>query len=120
MAAPTFLESLQEAIKQGSILREILCGMTDLCSRIGDLERKRGRSSSSDRNTSERNIISTKRKLLENQSESDEDSDLEVSNEETHHIPDTKQPSTSNELDNILSDGELASEDESDDDILRS
>ena len=36
-----------------------------------------------------------------------------------HNIPDTQQPSTSKELDNILSDGELASEDESDDDILK-
>ena len=78
--------------------------MADLCSRVGDLERKRGWSSSCDSNTSERNI-SKKRKLLEN--ESDEDSDIEVSNEETHHIPDTQQPSTSKELDNILSDGEL-------------
>ena len=119
MMAPNVLESLQEAIKQGPILREIQRGMTDLCSRVGDLERKMGRSSSSGRNTSERNIISTKRKLLQNQSESDEDSDIEVSNEETHHIPDTQQPSTSKELDNILSDGELASEDESDDDILK-
>ena len=93
--------------------------MTDLCSRVGDLERKRGRSSSCDRNTSGSNIISKKRKLLQNESESDADSDIEVSNEETHNIPDTQQPSTSKELDNILSDGELASEDESDDDILK-
>ena len=49
--------------------------MTDLCSRVGDLERKRGRSSSFDWNTSERNI-SKERKLLENESESDEDSDI--------------------------------------------
>ena len=42
MAAPTVLEkSLQELIKQGPILREIQLGMTDLCSRVGDLERKR-------------------------------------------------------------------------------
>ena len=34
-----------------------------------------------------------------------------------HHIPDTQQLSTSKELYNILSDGELGSEDESDDDI---
>ena len=119
MAAPNVLESLQECIKQGPILREIQRGMTDLCSRVGDLERKRGRSSSCDRNTSETNIISKKRKLLENESESDADSDIEVSNQETHHIPDTQQPSTSKEFDNILSDGELASEDESDDDILK-
>ena len=58
---------------------------------------------------SERNIISEKRNLLHNKSESDDGSDIEVSNEETHHIPDTQQPSTSKELDNILSDGELAS-----------
>ena len=90
-----------------------------MCSRVGDLERKRGRSSSCDRNTSEWNIISKKLKLLQNESESDADSEIEVSNEETHHIPDTQQPSTSKELDNILSDGELASEDESDDDILK-
>ena len=57
--------------------------------------------------------------MLENQSEIDEDSDIEVSNEETYNIPETQQPSTSKELDNILSDGELASEDESDDDILK-
>ena len=101
MAAPNVLERLQEVIKQGPILREIQRGMTDLCSRVGDLERKRGRSSSCDRNTSGRNIISKKRKLLQN------------------NIPDTQQPSTSKELDNILSDGELASEDESDDDILK-
>ena len=96
--------------------------MTDLCSRVGDLERKRGRSSSCDRNTSDRVIINKKQKLLqsvENESESDADSDIEVSNKETHHIPDTQQPSTSKELDNILSDGELASEDESDYDILK-
>ena len=119
MAAPNVSESLQEVIKQEPILREIQCGMTDLCSRVGDLERKRGRSSSCDRNTSGRNIISKKRKLLQNESESDADSDIEVSNEETHNIPDTQQPSTSKELDNILSDGELASEDESDDDVLK-
>ena len=29
-------------IKQGPILREIQRGMIDLCSRVGDLERKRG------------------------------------------------------------------------------
>ena len=57
--------------------------------------------------------------MLENESESDADSDTEVSNKETIHISDTQQPSTSKELDNILSDGELASEDESDDDILK-
>ena len=119
MAVPNVLESLQEVIKQGPILREIQRGMTDLCSRVGDLECKRGRSSSCDRNTSGRNIISKKRKLLQNESESDADCDIEVSNEETHNIPDTQQPSTSKELDNILSDGELASEDESDDDILK-
>ena len=73
--------------------------MPDLCSRVGDLERKRGRSSSFD----ERNTISKKRKLIQNESESDEDSDIKVSNKETHHIPDTQQPSTSKELDNILS-----------------
>ena len=56
---------------------------------------------------------------MQNESESDADSDIEVSNEETRHIPDTQQPSTSKELDNILSDGELASEDDSDDDILK-
>ena len=77
-----------------------------------------GQPSSCDRNTSERNI-SKDGKLLENEHESDEDSDIELSNEEIHHIPDTQQPS-SNELDNILSGGELDSEDESDDDILRS
>ena len=92
--------------------------MTELCSRVGYLEHKRGRSTSRYRNTSERNI-SKKQKLVENESESDEDSDFEISNEETHHIPDTQQPSTSKELDNILSDGELDSEDESDDDILK-
>ena len=80
-------------------------------------KRKRGRSSSCDRNTSERNIISKQLKLLQNERESDADSDIKVSNEETHHIPDTQQPSTSMELDNILSDGELASEDVSDDEI---
>ena len=43
-----------------------------------------------------------------------------LSNEETpHNIPDTQQPSTSKQIDNIMSDGELDSEDESDDDILR-
>ena len=116
MAAPTVLEtSLQEFIKQGPILREIQCGMTDLCSRVGDLECKRRRSSSCARNTSERNAISKKWKLLGN--ESDEDSDIEISIEETSHlhIPE-KQPSTSKELDKLLSDGELVSDDESDDD----
>ena len=57
--------------------------------------------------------------MLEKESESNEDSDIEISNEETHHIPDTQQPSTSKELDNILSDGKLYLEDESDDDILK-
>ena len=57
--------------------------------------------------------------MLENESESNEDSDIEVSNEETHHIPETQQPSTSNQLDNILSDVELDSVDESDDDVLK-
>ena len=43
MAAPTVLEkSFHEFIKQGPILREIQRGMTDLCSRVGDLEHKRG------------------------------------------------------------------------------
>ena len=56
MAAPTVLEKrLQEFIKQGPILREIQRGMTDLCSRVRDLERKSGRASSCDRNTSESN-----------------------------------------------------------------
>ena len=65
-------------------------------------------------------ILVKKRKLLENKSESDEDSDIEISNEETpHHIPDTQQSFTYKELDNILSDGELDSEDESDYDILK-
>ena len=42
-----------------------------------------------------------------------------LSNQETpHHIPDTQQPSTSKKIDNIISDGELDSEDESDDDSL--
>ena len=65
--------------------------------------------------------VSKKRILLGNESVSDEDSGNEISNEETpHHILDTQQPSTSKELDKILSDGELDSEDESDDDINRS
>ena len=112
MAAPTVLEKiLQQFIKQGPVLRDVQRRVTDLCSRVVYLERKRGRSSSCDRDTSERNI-SKKRKLLENESESDEDSDIEISNEETpHHIPDTQQLSTSMELDTILSDGELDSED---------
>ena len=43
MAAPSVLEkSLQEFIKQGTILRTIQRGMTDLCSCVGDLELKRG------------------------------------------------------------------------------
>ena len=43
MAAPTVLQKcLRECIKQGPILREIQRGMTDLCSHVGDLERKRG------------------------------------------------------------------------------
>ena len=37
----------------------------------------------------------------------------------THNIPNTQQPSTSKDLNNILSDVELASEDDSDDDILK-
>ena len=61
MAAPNVLERLQEVIKQGPILREIQRGMTDLCSRVGDLERKRGRSSSCDRNPSDRDIINKKK-----------------------------------------------------------
>ena len=65
------------------------------------------------RNTSERNISKT-RKALGNESESDnsvEDSDVEISNEETLHlpIPDIERPSTSKELD---------SDDESAGDIL--
>ena len=77
---------------------------------------------SSDRNTSERNISKT-RKVLGNESESDnsvEDSDVEISNEETLHlpIPDIERPSSSKELDKLLSDGELDSDDESAGDIL--
>ena len=64
MAAPNVLESLQEVIKQGPILREIQRGMTDLCSRVGDLERKRGRASSCDRNTSDRDIINKKTEIV--------------------------------------------------------
>ena len=57
MVAPLVLEKkLKEFIKQGPILREIQRGMTDLCSRVGDLERKRVRFYSCDRNTCERNI----------------------------------------------------------------
>ena len=106
MATPTVLEkSFQEFIKQGHTLREIQRGMTELCSRVGDFERKRG-----DWNTRERNIISKIRKLLGNENKSDEDSEFEISNEETpHHIPDTQQPSTSKGLDISLSDGELDS-----------
>ena len=63
------------AVSTGPILREIQCGMTDLCSRFGYLERKRGRPSSCDRNTSERNI-SEKQKVLENESKRDQDSDI--------------------------------------------
>ena len=55
---------LQEFITQGRILREIQRGITDLCSRVGDLVAKGGRSSSCDRNTSKR-YISKKQKLLE-------------------------------------------------------
>ena len=57
--------------------------------------------------------------MLGNKSEIDEDSDTEISNEETSHllIPDTQQP-TSKELDKLLSDGELDSDDESEDDWL--
>ena len=57
--------------------------------------------------------------MLEDESESDEDLHIEISNEETHHIPYTEQPSSSNELDNILSGGDLDSKDESGDDILK-
>ena len=58
--------------------------------------------------------------MLEIKSESREDSDIEISNAETpQHISDTQKPSTSKKLDNILSDGELDSEDESDDDFLK-
>ena len=43
LAAPTVLEkSFHEFIKQGPISRDIQRGMTDLCSRVGDLERKSG------------------------------------------------------------------------------
>ena len=61
--------------------------------------------------------------MLGNESESDnsvEDSDVEISNEETLHlpIPDIERPSTSKELDKLLSDGELDSDDESAGDIL--
>ena len=80
--------------------------MTALSSRVGDLEREMRWSSSCDRNTNKWNI-SEKRKLLGNKSESDQDSDIELSNEETLHllIPDT-QPSTSKELDKLLSHGD--------------
>ena len=57
MAVPTVLEKrLQQFIKQGPVLREVQRRVTDLCSRVVYLERKRGRSSSCDRDTSERNI----------------------------------------------------------------
>ena len=61
--------------------------------------------------------------MLGNESESDnsvEDSDVEISNEETLHlpIPDIERPSSSKELDKLLSDGELDSDDESAGDIL--
>ena len=55
-------KSVQEFNKQGPILREIQRGMIDLCSRVGDLARKREQSASCDRNTSERNISKKKRK----------------------------------------------------------
>ena len=91
-------KSLQEFIKQGPILREFQREMTDLCSRVGDLKGKRRRSSLCNMNKSESNV-SKKPKLLGNESESDEDSDIDMSNEETSHlhIPDTQQPSTSKE-----------------------
>ena len=45
MAVPSVLDrsdkSLQEFLKQGPILHEIQCGMTDLKTLVGDLERKR-------------------------------------------------------------------------------
>ena len=57
--------------------------------------------------------ISKKRKLLVSESGSDKDSDMGLSSEETpYHIPDTQQPSPSKEIDNIMSDGELDSEDD--------
>ena len=92
--------------------------MTDLRSRVGDFEYKRRSSSSSIRD------INEKRNVLVNEGESDnsiEDSDVDKSNEETSRlpIPDMELPSTSKELDKLLSDGELDTNDESEDDILK-
>ena len=80
---------IKECIKQERhILREIQRGMTDLSSSVGDLEHKRRWSSSSDRKTSERNISLKKWKVLGNESDhSVEDSDVEISNEETLRLP---------------------------------
>ena len=92
--------------------------MTDLSSRVGDFEYKRRNSSSSIRD------INEKRNVLVIEGESDnsiEDSHVDKSNEETSRlpIPDMERPSTSKELDKLLSDGELDTNDESEDDILK-
>ena len=75
---------------------------------MGDLQCKRRRSSSCDRNTSEHD-------------NSVKDSDVEISNKETPQlsIPNIERRSTSKELDNLLSGGGLDTDDESEDDILK-
>ena len=78
---------------------------------------QKGRSSSCDRNISERNI-SKKLNLWKTKLRNTRILTSKYQTRNTHHIPDTQQPSTSKELD-ILSGGELDSEDESDDDILK-
>ena len=75
---------------------------------MGDLECKRRRSSSCDRNTSEHD-------------NSVGDSGVEISKKETSQlsIPNIERPSTSKELDKLLFDGGLGIDDESEDDILK-
>ena len=123
MASPSVVErfdkSLQEFLKQGPILREIQRGLTDLKSRVGTLERKR-------KNTEDRMSENKKQKLSSNLSGS-ELSDISSESEEDN-LMDSNTPnvskasehlSTAAELDHLLSDGELDSGEESDDDILK-
>ena len=65
--------------------------MTNLCSRVGDLEHLGHHHVIG---IHVKGILVLKLKLLENERESDADSDIEISNEGTHYIPDTQQPST--------------------------
>ena len=125
MAAPRVIDrfdkSLQEFLKQGPILQEIQRGMIDLKSRVVNLERKRKIQPSGDK------ISENKKQKLASTLPGSELSDISTESEEdilmdneTSKVNKTSElPSTSAELEHLLSDGEIDSGDESEDDILK-